>query len=296
MLLEQGFYLGLQLVLRVAPFGFMPLGPQCSLWLSFMSASKHQRSKDNPLGAFATDGDILNANVLNENTGVLVLIATNRLVNVMLENPSGSWYFEYPTQSYIMMVLGWPFIHTWMKLFNHFSPKPTKLTGSLKGLGQLGGVWSKKRELEKIKSVREKLKSKPINFKRAFASRFLKKRYVLAKKKAEKVTTICKNGWSTGGSSLKESGQYTVRFCSRCLEIFEATRYHIETTTMSLPELLKSCPFPMCSHEGPIYETPKKVQAKLVFQRLPAIVPRPPCRPSRFTASEAFAALLRSMG
>ena len=47
-----GFFLGLLLVCQVQMFGLAVFGPQCSLWLSFMSQSVHERAKLGVRGAF----------------------------------------------------------------------------------------------------------------------------------------------------------------------------------------------------------------------------------------------------
>ena len=264
-----------------------------------MSASINKRSKLSVLGDYKNNIHILEANVMNENYSILLAILHTRLVGSMAANPGGTWYFEYPAMAFVMSVLGWTTLHTWMKAFNHFSPKPTLLTGSISAIGQLKKVWSKRLEAEQKQKIGMRLKSMKLDFGRKTAMKTWLKRAKLNKQKANNVSYINANGHTCGGSGLRDSGEYTPLSCKSALLAWEASDKQTGTD-MSLREFLEAIPCPMRDYKNLCETTPKKVQALFKNKKnieTPEILTKPSlCLPLRFTARAALEALLACQG
>jgi len=132
---ECGFYGVVNIALRLVENGVALADPKCSLWVQFLSKGVHKRENSNVEGAWEKRRCVFEANLINENTAVIVAILHSRKVHIGLENPSGSWYFLYPTMASLTALLGFYEATTWMINFGHWMPKPTKLVGSLLRFG-----------------------------------------------------------------------------------------------------------------------------------------------------------------
>lgn len=91
---EAGFFALLDLALRLAPGGLIMGGPPCSLFV-FLSSSVHRRGVGHELGD-ASRVQVRLANLVVENTMVLLEVVSPRGVWFVLEQPAGSWMFKLP--------------------------------------------------------------------------------------------------------------------------------------------------------------------------------------------------------
>jgi hypothetical protein len=240
-----GFFLGLLLVCQVQMFGLAVFGPQCSLWLSFMSQRVHERAKLGVHGAFHKI-NVLQANLICENTAVLLLVCYVRMVHTVVENPTGSYIFKYDSMKFIIEVLGLDLVHTWMKMFSHWSPKPTHLVGTLINIQSLKRVYSRKIWSARFKRLSNNIKLLNLNFGRKSALQLRRKR--MRTRKVSFTTSKKRDGmgsWVIGGKDLKASGEYTAPFCDAVLNVWETHRFELCEPVFLLGDMLEACPFPM---------------------------------------------------
>ena len=280
-----GFFLGLLLCCQVQAFGLAVFGTQCSLWLTWMSQSIHRRAAKGPCGDWE-NLSVYKANIVAENVAVLMLVLYTRQVHFLEENPGATYLFRYESQAFVHSVLGLSMVHTWMKHFGHFMPKPTKLMGSLVGLGSLANTYSKKSWAQRCKHLSKKIRCYNLSFRRPRAIKWYKKRSQPAE--PVKVTPKADGSgmWISGGRDLKKSGAYTSRFADVLLSTWEANQFSLLEPVFNLSELLYACSFPM-RDKGYQSKSGKdaKIQSLLDFKCLKkspgpgAGRPRPPEEP-----------------
>jgi len=112
------------LLLSIRPGGVMAAGPKCSTWLRFMSASTFGRCESiHGDLAMAAVGD---ANICAETVAGLMLRAGMRDVYVLIEQPAGSRFLEYPCIVVASRMVGAYRLFTWLGAFGHFISKPTE--------------------------------------------------------------------------------------------------------------------------------------------------------------------------
>jgi hypothetical protein len=184
-------------------------GPQCSLWLTYMSQPIHRRCKLGVHGNYAESRLTFLANVMNENTAVYLVVLYCRQVAWMLEQPGSTYYYQYDTTTQLISMLGPEMYHTWMKCFNHWMPKPSRLLGTMMGLAGIVRVYSKKRALEAKNKIKKKLKSMYLQFPRRMANRCHRKHisHTATKQSWKSIAKSDGTGhWLTAGRNLKDSG------------------------------------------------------------------------------------------
>jgi hypothetical protein len=219
---KDGFYKGLDKVLEVILWGLIMWGPPCSLWLCFLSVSISKRTKENPAGDL-TNKMVQIANLICENTTVLMVVAYERLTNQLLEQPQGSYYIRYNCCAWLLEQTGWgkTMITTWMKLFNHWAPKPSKLLGNLPSLKKLRRVYSEKRWAASKKKLSETINAwalKQRHFPKRSAMQWWRKRRPA---KDKSTFYISSSGWTCGSKHLPGAGAYTWLFCKTTIELWE---------------------------------------------------------------------------
>jgi hypothetical protein len=157
----------------------------------------------------------------------------------------GTYLFGYETQAFVHQILGLDFVHTWMIWFGHFMPKPTKLLGSLVGLGSMARKYSKKIWEHRRKRLLRKIRRYNLSFRRLTAVKWYLKRS--QKKESVKVhrKTNGLGSWTSGGKDLKSSAAYTRRFADELLSTWESNQFNLAEPAFNLDELLQGCPFPM---------------------------------------------------
>jgi hypothetical protein len=245
-------------------------GPQCSLWLTYMSQPTHKRRSMGILGDYCQSGLTFLANLVNENTATYLVVLYCRQVAWVLEQPSGTYYMEYPCTKWLINILGVDQVHTWMKCFNHWMPKPTKLIGTLVGLGGLLRVYSKRRWDKRRKNLRERLRAMNTNFRRRLASRsWAKRRHGKEAWKSTKKSSGSGN-WVSGGKHLKGSGAYTPLFCDTILNQWQQYRFELAEPLFNIEELLENVPFPMHDHGCPKKHNEPAAAAVTCIPSIPA--------------------------
>ena len=267
-LTRSGWYLALWYLMQVVVHGLVVWGPPCNMWLRWMSASQHQRAKVGPLGAWQQDKETFLANVIHENTCVLMAIAVYRQLNQVLEQPGGSHWIQYPSYDYLGGIMGFLKSFTWMRGFDWFrNPKPTMLEGTMPGMSLLKRVYSKKREDQRSRTIKSQLMQKFGSVKMAFKI-VTAKRFYFARKPKPVVKKIGR--WITGTDEMKKSGAYSVRFVNAILDTWQKTGSTLgpcvgkDLSFPALRDVLLSMPFPMCCESDPFG---KQVQLKLSFER-----------------------------
>ena len=271
-------------VLSHPRFGLGVFGPQCSLWLTYMSQPNHQRGKLGVRGDFSGHAPTYLSNIINENTATYLLVLYHRQVAFALEQPGATYYMEYDTTKRIIAMLGLDMYFTWMKCYGHWMPKPSRLIGSMVGLAGIVRVWSKKRWDRRKLEIRNKLKKIKLKFRRVFASRSMSKRKRSANSAWTSVPKPSGHGnWITGGQGLKDSGSYTLLFCDTLLALWETSRFDLPEPVFNIEELLTNMPFPMHYYSCPPM-TGKKKKAKNKTIQSPRI-PDSWCKPCKPTQS-----------
>lgn len=236
-ILEKGFYAAVDIALRIVENGVVLAGPKCSLWLQFLSKNTHKRGGSLGIeGAWENRLCVFEANLINENTCVIMAILLHRKVHTGVENPSGSYYFRYPTMAVLMDLLGLVSATVWMINFGHWLPKPSKLVGTCWVLG-LRNVWSKVRQTRFRSKMKERLKNMFTRFPKMMAKRCYLKRMT---RKSVKT----KGKWTFATTDLGDSAAYTMRFCRRCLVEWRAAG-PAPNPDFNLAEILGFLPFPM---------------------------------------------------
>ena len=180
-----------------------------------------------------------------ENVAVLMIVLYTRQVHSVEENPAGTYLFHYDSQVFIREMLGLDLIHTWMICFGHFMPKPSRLLGSLVGLGSLAKKYSKQLWEKRRFFLCQQIAKLNISFPRKTALKWYRKRsqrkeIVKYQKKTHGLGT-----WTSGGKDLKGSAAYTKRFADALLSTWECNKFDLGEPAFSLDELLHQCPFPM---------------------------------------------------
>ena len=93
-ILEKGFYAAVDIALTLVENGVALVGPKCSLWLQFLSKGTHKRGPTNVKGAWDKRLCVFEANLINENTCVIMALLHYRKVHFGIEQPSGSFYLS----------------------------------------------------------------------------------------------------------------------------------------------------------------------------------------------------------
>ena len=144
---EAGFYRALEIVLSLCENALILSGPPCSLWV-FMSQPYHRRTLENPIGDVSKEAVRL-ANCLVRNVTLLLSVAHFRKRFFVLEQPSFSRMQSYPYMALLCEELRLRRVHTWLRCFGHFIPKPTYvLSNMVDEASALKKIWSKKRSFE----------------------------------------------------------------------------------------------------------------------------------------------------
>jgi hypothetical protein len=206
---RQGYFIGLGLCCSLEVFGLGLFGPQCSLWLTYMSQPIHRRRAFGVHGNFLEDQLTFLANVMNENTATYLVILYCRHVAFALEQPGSTYYMKYDSTKYIIDMLGLDEYHTWMKCFSHWMPKPSRLIGTMMGLAGIVRVYSKKRAEKMRRKIKKKLKRMNLRFPRPMAIRCYSKRLKRNNNKDSWKNTAKSDGtghWVSAGRNLKHSG------------------------------------------------------------------------------------------
>ena len=237
--LEKGFYAAVDIALRLVENGVALVGPKCSLWLQFLSKGTHKRGPTNVEGAWDKRLCVFEANLINENTCVIMALLHYRKVHFGIEQPSGSFYFSYPTMVDLIGLLGLVSTTTWMINFGHWMPKPSRIVGTSFVLG-LRSTWSKQRATRMASQIKEKLKTMVTKFPKQMANRCYLKRMGSAKKPVKYV-----GKWTVAGDNLKDSGAYTMRFCRRSLKEWKAAGPAAIPEFASFSDILGLLTFPM---------------------------------------------------
>ena len=91
-----GFTYAIMLVASIVKGGLLWLAPQCSTWLSFVSAYTMQRKLHNQYEGDTCRLDVLEANCTARCIAFLIRFATARGVRFIVENPQTSFLWKYP--------------------------------------------------------------------------------------------------------------------------------------------------------------------------------------------------------
>ena len=102
--------------------------------------------KKNDVSGNLSNFKVLASNCMNENTSILLAVALFFRCFIVLENPSGSYYFKYETCAALAEIFKLTRLTTWMRAFGGIYPKPTWLLTNTAEWQRLRQIWSKKRE------------------------------------------------------------------------------------------------------------------------------------------------------
>lgn len=201
-----GFFNLLACGLRLHENALIVGGPPCSLFI-FLSSSCHKRNSEH----FGIAGDPSSrptqiANLIVNNLAVFLgLMLRRRPVFILLEQPGSSVMFQMPSlEKQFKKMIGALCIFTWLGLWGHCLPKPTKLWGNLPGMAAM------KRKLTKEK--REKIHDKLER-----AAEKARQRGLPVKQYYKKD----KNGKVTGMKALGETAVYPKRFAEGLFALWQ---------------------------------------------------------------------------
>lgn len=124
-----GFYVLLDMALRLLPFGLIMAGPPCSLFV-FLSSSVHKRKVSQPMGDTSNPKVRLSNRILINTMEVLHIMSKRQVWNV-LEQPANSFMYKTPPVTALYDKVKLQKIVAWMGAFGHSMPKCTHLLGSL---------------------------------------------------------------------------------------------------------------------------------------------------------------------
>ena len=191
---------------------------------------------------------------MNENTSLLLAVALFFRRFIVLENPSGSYYFKYETCAALAEIFKLTRLTTWMRAFGGIYPKPTWLLTNIAERQRLRQIWSKKREEEQKKSsgindahllAVESVPGPQVQVRaqglaeEALAEKTVKAKWVNGRKQV------------TGNpANLKESGEYPVGYATVLLSVWQRCPSRAPKVDLSLSEILGFLPFP----SGGIYQ------------------------------------------
>ena len=144
-------------------------------------------------------------------------------INQLLEQPKGSYYLGYETFAWFLELTGWikTMTTTWMKCFNHWAPKPSKIMGSLPSLQKLRRIYSAQRWDARKATLMKALAARPMkqrHFGKATAMKWWLKRKI---HKSVKTVYKSKGGWTCGSKHLSSSSGYTWLFCDTVVQQWE---------------------------------------------------------------------------
>ena len=166
------------------------LGPKCSLWLSYLSQNVHKRGKLGISGDWTSALCVFEANLINENTCVLLAVMYVRQVFFGVENPISSYYFKYPTMAAFMKISCMVITTVLMILHGHWMPKPSMIAGGA-WVASLRNTYSASRAEKRKKALKKQIERLNLNFGRKTALKWQRK----------------KNKDIAGKASIKSSGQ-----------------------------------------------------------------------------------------
>ena len=192
-----------------------------------MSSSVHKRWSFRGFYGDLKSIPVIKANMICINVTVILCVLVHRGVYFLTEQPGSSCQFSFNCLFKLLKFLGLtvmrkmngrlkeivPGIFTYMRMFGHWSSKPTRLVGTLPGAAKwLAGKWSRTIEKTRKPQLRKKLKKlnwlHGLQFKTA---KLFMKRHLARRKKLEMFFTD-KSGWVCGGKNMKDSASYTFRF------------------------------------------------------------------------------------
>jgi len=126
---EGGFKNLLQLGLRIKDGGIIVAGPPCSLFI-FLSSPIHRRSPERPWGN-TNYRSVRLANFIVHNMTTFLQLMSERGVEWVIEQPSGSGMFRLPPLQQLMSKVAASQVTTYMGCFGHKMMKRTMLVGTL---------------------------------------------------------------------------------------------------------------------------------------------------------------------
>ena len=219
-----------------------------------MSSSVRKRKKNDVSGNLS-NFKVLASNCMNENTSILLAVALFFRCFIVLENPSGSYYFKYETCAALAEIFKLTRLTMWMRAFGGIYPKPTWLLTNIAEWQRLRQIWSKKREEEQKKEFRRSMMriSWLWNLFQGHKFKFARKDWQKRRwqKKTVKVKWVNGRKQVTGNpANLKESGEYPVGYATVLLSVWQRCPSRAPKVDLSLSEILGFLPFP----SGGIYQ------------------------------------------
>ena len=212
-----------------------------------MSSSVHKRKKNDVSGNLS-NFKVLASNCMNENTSILLAVALFFRCFIVLENPSGSYYFKYETCAALAEIFKLTRLTTWMRAFGGIYPKPTWLLTNIAEWQRLKGGGAEKRVQEINDAHLLAVESVPGPQVQVRAQGLAEE--ALAEKDRQGEMGQWQEQVTGNPANLKESGEYPVGYATVLLSVWQRCPSRAPKVDLSLSEILGFLPFP----SGGIYQ------------------------------------------
>jgi hypothetical protein len=170
----------------------------------------------------------------------------------MMEQPSSSQYYDYGATDFIRSFFNLGKVHTYMKCFRHWLPKPSSLLGRFPRILELARKWSKKRQEKFDGYIKLEVQYMREHGQLNFCRNTALKQYRKYKQRMSNLIAHyrSKTGWACGGKDLASTAVYTRAFVKAVLNLWELDKddllldvIHLEPPASPLLTILNQIPF-----------------------------------------------------